>query len=173
MLPRTCFGSSVAVAVAQQSRKRWTDNRYRTEHDDAGFQNFLILRVSHQVAQRCGGQPAGVPPRTERGNSAMTAGIPVADSGATKILLLLTAPHPRGMGLMAGGAAPEERLKERFLGNPDRNKADYEQAMESAIDGGWVQRISTRVRLTEDGHKLCSGSNMGDDQISVRATTIR
>jgi hypothetical protein len=37
-------------------------------------------------------------------------GLPVADSGARKILLLLTAPHPRGMGLIAGGAAPEDRL---------------------------------------------------------------
>jgi hypothetical protein len=98
----------------------------------------------------------------------MTAsGVPVADSGARKILLLLTAPHPRGMGLIAGGAAPEERLKELFLGSADRTEADYEHAMGSVIDEGWVQRISTRVRLTEVGHKLCSEADMGDDQNSA------
>jgi hypothetical protein len=98
----------------------------------------------------------------------MTAsGVPVADSGARKILLLLTAPHPRGMGLIAGGAAPEERLKELFLGSGDRTQADYDRAMGSVIEEGWLQRISTRVRLTEDGHKLCAASDLGDDQISV------
>jgi hypothetical protein len=92
------------------------------------------------------------------------SGLPVADAGARKILLLLTAPHPRGMGLIAGGAAPEERLKERFLGTGDRQLADYDRAMVSVIEEGWVQRISTRVRLTDDGHKLCAGSNIEDDQ---------
>jgi hypothetical protein len=96
-----------------------------------------------------------------------------ADSGARKILLLLTAPHPRGMGLIAGGAAPEERLKELFLGNDDRKEDDYDRAMGSVIDEGWVQRLSTRVRLTEGGHKLCSEADMEDDQISGEATTPR
>jgi hypothetical protein len=104
-------------------------------------------------------------PRTERGISVMT-GAPVTDSGARKILLLLTAPHPRGMGLTAGGAAPEYRLRELFLGSADRNEADYDRAIGSLIGEGWVQRISTRVRLTEEGHKLCTASDMGDDQNS-------
>jgi hypothetical protein len=75
------------------------------------------------------------------------------------------------MGLIAGGAAPEERLKELFLGSADRTQADYERAMGSVIDEGWVQRISTRVRLTEDGHKLCRESDMEDDQNSGETTT--
>jgi hypothetical protein len=86
---------------------------------------------------------------------------PLADNGARRILLLLTASHPRGMGMIAGGAAPETRLKELFLlEGADRKEADFEQAMRSVIEEGWVQRISTRIRLTEEGHLLCSTSDM-------------
>jgi len=79
----------------------------------------------------------------------------VADGSVGEILFLLTAPHPHGIGLGPSGAAPEARLKELFLKSVDRKEADYEPAMEKLIEQGWVRRVSDRVRLTEDGHKIC------------------
>jgi hypothetical protein len=79
---------------------------------------------------------------------------PVADGNTGDILLLLSSPHPRGMGLGPNGVAPETRLKECFLKRGDWTDADYEPAMKSAIEQGWIERISNRVRLTVEGHKI-------------------
>ena len=73
-----------------------------------------------------------------------------------EILLILTARHPHGMGLGVNGVAPEIRLKERFLRDGARVEADYELAVQSVVEQGWVERVSDRVRLTEEGHKIIS-----------------
>ena len=78
-----------------------------------------------------------------------------AEDSVGEILFLLTAPHPHGMGLGPNSAAPEDRLKERFLRGPHRKEADYEPAIQRLIDQGWVRRVSDRVRLTEEGHDVC------------------
>ena len=65
------------------------------------------------------------------------------------------AEDPHGMGLGPNSAAPEARLKERFLKGVDRREADYESAMHKLIGQGWVRRVSDRVRLTEKGHDVC------------------
>ena len=85
----------------------------------------------------------------------MTQTPSVADGSVGEILFLLTAPHPHGMGLGPNGVAPEARLKELFLKGMGRKETDYEPAMEKLIEKGWVRRVSDRVRLTEDGHKIC------------------
>jgi hypothetical protein len=79
---------------------------------------------------------------------------PTADGNVAEILALLVSPHPRGMGLGPSGVAPETRLKECFLQRADGKDTDYEPAMKSAIEQGWVERISTMVRLTAAGHKI-------------------
>jgi len=76
-------------------------------------------------------------------------------SSVGEILFLLTSPHPQGMGLGANGVVPEIRLGESFLGTGDREETDYEPAIQRAIEEGWVERISDRIRLTEEGHKIC------------------
>lgn len=80
---------------------------------------------------------------------------PFAEDSVGEILFLLTAPHPHGMGLGPNSAAPEARLRERFLKGVDRREADYESAMQKLIEQGWVRRVSDRVRLTEEGHDVC------------------
>jgi len=79
---------------------------------------------------------------------------PAADANTGRILLLLSLPHPRGMGLGPNGVAPETRLKECFLKGGGRKDTDYEPAMKSVIEQGWVERISDCVRLTAEGHKI-------------------
>jgi hypothetical protein len=81
---------------------------------------------------------------------------PFTGGNAGEILLLLSSPHPHGMGLGANGVAPETRLKERFLRGGDWEEADYEPAMQSVIEQGWVERVSDRVRLTKEGHAIIS-----------------
>ena len=83
------------------------------------------------------------------------AGKPFSGGNVGEILLLLTSPHPRGMGLGANGVAPEIRLKERFLKAGDWKETDYEPAIQSAIEQGWVKRVSGWVRLTEEGYNIC------------------
>ena len=75
-----------------------------------------------------------------------------ADSHTGAIMMLLSSPHPRGIGLGANGVAPEIRLKECFLKQDGSKDSDYELAMKSVIEQGWVERISDRVRLTLAGH---------------------
>jgi len=72
-----------------------------------------------------------------------------------EILLLLISPHPHGMGLDANGVAPEIRIRERFLRTEGLEEADYEPAMQKAIEEGWVERISDRIRLTKEGLDIC------------------
>lgn len=79
---------------------------------------------------------------------------PAIDSNTDAILSLLSSPHPRGIGLGPNGLAPEARLKERFLKQEGSQEADYEPAIASAIEQGWVVRISDRIRLTAEGHKV-------------------
>ena len=80
---------------------------------------------------------------------------PAIDSNTDAILSLLSLPHPRGIGLGPNGLAPEARLKERFLRQEGSQEADYEPAIASAIEQGWVVRISDRsIRLTAEGHKV-------------------
>jgi hypothetical protein len=81
---------------------------------------------------------------------------PFAEGSVGEILFLLTATHPHGMGLGANGIAPEIRIKERFLETGDWKEADYEPAMQKVIEQGWVERISDRVRLTEEGYNVCN-----------------
>jgi hypothetical protein len=80
---------------------------------------------------------------------------PFAGSNVGEILLLLISPHPHGMGLGANGVAPEDRVRERFLRIGDWEEADYEPATQKAIEEGWVERISGRVRLTKEGRDIC------------------
>lgn len=80
-----------------------------------------------------------------------------ADSNTDAILSLLSLPHPQGIGLGPNGLAPEARLKERFLRQGGLQDSDYELAIASAIEQGWVVRISNRIRLTVEGHKVSIG----------------
>lgn len=82
---------------------------------------------------------------------------PAGDSNTDAILLLLSLPHPRGIGLGPNGIAPEARLKERFLKQEGSQDSDYGPAIASAIEQGWVMRISDRIRLTAEGHKVSIG----------------
>jgi hypothetical protein len=80
---------------------------------------------------------------------------PFAEGHKGELLNVLTSPHPHGMGLGANGAVPEAGLKERFLKRGAYTEADYEQAMQSIIEQGWVKRVSDRVQLTEEGYQIC------------------
>jgi hypothetical protein len=78
-----------------------------------------------------------------------------AEGDKGEILNVLTAPHPHGMGLVANGLAPEANLKERFLKRAAWTEADYERAMRSMIEQGWVKRVSDRIQLTQEGYQIC------------------
>ena len=88
----------------------------------------------------------------------MTSGGPPPFVGGSigEILLLLTSRHPGGMELGPNGVAPEIRLKERFIRGGERSEADYEETLQSLIKQHWVERISDRIRLTDEGYKIVS-----------------
>ena len=98
-----------------------------------------------------------LPPLTQRNAYRARGDRPAGDSNTGAILWLLSLPHPRGIGLGPNGIAPEAGLKERFLKQEGSQDSDYGPAIASAIEQGWVMRISDRIRLTAEGHKVSIG----------------